>query len=180
MKGIIFNVVEDAIVAEHGEEVWDALLGKAGVDGAFTSIGNYPDEALFALVAAGAEALGVSPTDLTRHLGHAALLGLAERYPHFFTPHTDARSFLLTLNDVIHPEVRKLHADTNPPEFWFDTPTPDGLVVHYRSERGLCALAEGMIAGTGAHYGQAVSVDQVACMHEGSDNCVLDVTFGRG
>lgn len=179
MKGIIFNVVEDAIVAEHGEEVWDALLDSAGVDGAFTAIGNYPDEILTALVQAGSAALGVPPADLTRHLGHAALLGLATRYPHFFAPHDDARSFLLTLNDVIHPEVRKLHADTDPPEFWFE-PGDDGvLVVHYRSVRRLCALAEGMIAGSGTHFGDTVTVDQVQCTDDGHDRCVLHVTFTR-
>lgn len=180
MKGIIFNVVEDAIVAEHGEEVWDALLDSAGLDGAFTAIGNYPDESLAALVQAGSTALGVPPSDLTRHLGRAALLGLAARYPHFFAPHDDARSFLLTLNEVIHPEVRKLHADTDPPEFWFEPGDDGGLVVHYRSARRLCALAEGMIAGSGSHFGDTVTVDQVQCMGDGHDHCILHVTFTRG
>lgn len=179
MKGIIFNLVEDAVVSEHGEQVWDQLLDEAGLDGAFTAIGNYPDADLMALVAAGAAALDVPPADLTRHLGRAALLGLAERYPRFFTPHDNARSFLLTLNDVIHPEVRKLHSDTNPPEFTFEEPGADRLVVRYQSERRLCALAEGMIAGTGTHYGDTVTVEQTSCMLDGHDDCVLHVTFSR-
>lgn len=180
MKGILFNVVEDAIVAEHGEDTWDRLLDEAGLDGAFTAVGDYPDGSLFALVAAGSAALDVPAADLTRRLGQAALGGLAQRYPHFFTPHTDARSFLLTLNDVIHPEVRKLHKNANPPEFWFDADEPAALVVHYRSERGLCALAEGMILGTGTHYDESVTVEHVACAHEGADHCILNVTFARG
>lgn len=177
MKGIIFNVVEDAITAEHGEAVWDSLLEAAGLEGAFTALGNYPDEDLTALVEAGAEALDVPPAELTRTLGHAALLGLAERYPQFFATHTSSRSFLLTLNDVIHPEVRKLHADAQPPDFWFDEGENGRLVVHYRSRRMLCALAEGMIMGAAAHYGEVAQVHQDSCMLDGADHCVLHVMF---
>lgn len=180
MKGIIFTLVEDAVVAAHGEGAWDALLDRAELDGAFTAIGNYPDAHLDALVAAGARMFDVSPAELTRTLGHAALLGLADRHPHFFAPHGDARSFLLTLNDVIHPEARKLHADGDPPEFRFEETAPDRLRVHYLSGRRLCALAEGMIAGAGTHYGDTVTVEQSACVADGHDHCVLDLTFTRG
>lgn len=180
MKGIIFTLVEDAVVAAHGEGVWEDLLDRAGLDGTFTAMGDYPDAHLGALVAAGAQMLDVTPPDLTRSLGHAALLGLARRYPHFFAPHGDARSFLLTLNAVIHPEVRKLDADADPPEFRFEVTAPDRLRVHYVSARRLCALAEGMISGAGTHYGDAVTVEQSACVADGHDHCVLDVTFTRG
>ena len=47
MKGIIFNLLEEVVTQAHGEEVWDQLLDAAQVDGAFTSLGNYPDEDLF-------------------------------------------------------------------------------------------------------------------------------------
>lgn len=177
MKGIIFNMVEDAVVAEHGEVVWDKLLAEAGVDGAYTALGDYPDAELVALVHAGSAALGVDTGDLTRHLGHAALLGLAERYPQFFAPHASVRPFLLTLNDVIHAEVRKLHPEAQPPDFWFDDSDPDTLVVHYRSRRRLCALAEGMIAGAATHYGQRAHIVQTACLLDGAEHCVLETSF---
>ena len=32
----------------------------------------------------------------------------AKRYPEFFEPHETTLEFLLTLNEMIHPEVRKL------------------------------------------------------------------------
>ena len=61
MKGIILNLVEEAVVADHGEATWDEVLDRAGADGAYTSLGNYPDEELRRLVAAGAVTLDVSP-----------------------------------------------------------------------------------------------------------------------
>jgi hypothetical protein len=177
VKGIIFTMVEEAVVAEHGEAVWDGLLTDAGLDGAYTALGDYPDAELVALVEAGSARLDVDPDDLTRHLGHAALLGLSRRYPHFFAPHDAARPFLLTLNGVIHAEVRKLHPETQPPDFWFDATDSETLLVHYRSRRRLCMLAEGMIGGAATCFGERAQITQTACLRDGADHCVLETTF---
>ena len=177
MKGIIFNLVEDSVVDAHGLETWDHILEKAGLDGAYTALGNYPDADFVALVSAGSSLLGIEPPDLTRAIGRASLSRLAERFPRFFTPHDSVRDFLLTLNDVIHPEVLKLHHDSTPPAFWFDEPDRDRLVVHYRSQRRLCALAEGLIEGAAQHYGQVATVNQTQCMLEGADHCTLDTSI---
>ena len=42
MKGIIFNLVEEAVTAGHGEQTWDAILEAADLGGEYTSLGNYP------------------------------------------------------------------------------------------------------------------------------------------
>ena len=177
MKGIIFTMVEDAVVAEHGEAAWDGLLTDAGLEGTYTALGDYPDAELVALVEAGSSRLGTDPDDLTRHLGHAALLGLSRRYPQFFAPHGAARPFLLTLNDVIHAEVRKLHPEAQPPDFWFDASDPQTVRVHYRSRRRLCMLAEGMISGAATYFGERALITQTSCLRDGADHCVLETTF---
>ena len=38
MKGIIYNLLEEVVSAEHGEDTWDALVDAAGVDGIYTSL----------------------------------------------------------------------------------------------------------------------------------------------
>ena len=40
MKGIIFNLLEDVVVRNHGEDPWDQLLTATGLDGAYTSLGS--------------------------------------------------------------------------------------------------------------------------------------------
>ena len=109
LKGIIFNLVEETVSTEYGDDTWDSLLEAADVEGSYTSLGNYDDAEIHRLVDAGSEALDVPAKDLTEWLGRDALLRLSARYPHFFAPHASTRPFLLTLNDVIHPEVRKVH-----------------------------------------------------------------------
>lgn len=117
LKGIIFNLVEDAVCEQYGERVWDDLLTTAGLAGAYTSLGIYPDEDLHALVQAASAALDRPHDDVLRALGNGAVLGLARQYPHFFEPHARTADFVATLNEVIHPEVRKLNPDADPPEF---------------------------------------------------------------
>ena len=69
MKGVIFNLAEEVIVASYGEDTWDTLLDAAGLDGSYTSLGNYPDGDLFRLVDAASSHLGVPAHDVVRTLG---------------------------------------------------------------------------------------------------------------
>jgi hypothetical protein len=180
MKGIIFNLFEEVVVSEHGDDAWEDMLEQAGIDGAYTAVGSYPDvEFITLLKAMPAGEANHSPDDLLRWFGAKAIPLLARRYPVFFEGHTSTRSFLLTLNDIIHPEVRKLYPDADVPVFDFDTPSTNGtLVVGYRSGRKLCELAEGFIQGAAGHFGEQVSIEQPHCMHHGDERCELVCTFG--
>ena len=178
MKGTIFNLLEDMVDEEGGPEAWDDLLARAGVAGGYSSIGDYPDADLMALLSARSSASGRSVWTETRSFGSFALLGLARRYPVFFTPHARTRDFLLTLNDVIHPEVRKLHPAARPPTFGFESAHPDHLTLAYRSQRRLCGFAEGMIRGAATHFGEHVQILHRQCVHDGAEECLLDITFG--
>ncbi|WP_157682778.1 heme NO-binding domain-containing protein [Nocardioides scoriae] len=174
------NLVEEAVVLQHGDAVWDRILVDADLDGVWTSLGNYPDDALPRLVGAGSELLGVAEADLCVELGRHATQGLSQRYPGHFAAHDDVRSFLLTLDDLVHAEVVRLHPDAQPPRFWFDDGEDGSLLVHYRSHRSLCALAEGMIEGAGVVYDEPTAVHHEACQLHDAPHCSLRVTFETG
>ena len=178
MKGVVFDLFEQAIVRHHGEDAWDDLLGKAGLSGAYTSLGSYPDADLGRLVEGTAATYDMDPQDVIRWFGREALPLLAGAYPEFFTHHTTTRPFLLTLNDIIHPEVRKVYPGADVP--WFDiSDSADGdLVMGYTSHRRLCAFAEGLIQGAAAHYAEPVAIEQPVCMLRGDDACSLVVHLG--
>lgn len=180
MKGIIFQLLEDVVTQQYGEDTWDALLDKAGIEGAYTSLGSYPDEELMRLVGEASSALDTPPDAVVRWFGRGALPRLAERFPEFFTPHTSTRSFLLTLNDIIHVEVRKLYPGADVPVFDFDASSDDRLVMRYRSARNLCALAEGLIEGAAEHYGESVTIEQPQCKIRGDEACVLVCSLKNG
>lgn len=179
MKGVVFNLLEAVVQHEYGDDTWDALLEQAQVDGAYTSLGNYPDEEMMKLVAAASSALKVPPDDIVRWFGRNAIPLLAKKHPHFFDSHKSTRSFLLTLNDVIHMEVRKLYPGADVPVFNYDTSSPDVLLMEYASPRKLCSLAEGFIEATAAHYGEELSLEQPKCMKRGDDRCVLQISIKK-
>ena len=162
---------------EHGEDAWDDTLERAALDGAYTAVGNYPDSEFLQLLAALPAATDQQPETQLRWFGAKAIPLLARRYPVFFEGHESTQPFLLTLNDIIHPEVRKLYPDADVPVFDFSHEGENTLVVGYRSGRRLCFLAEGFIEGASSHFGQHVAIEQRRCMHHGDERCDLVCTF---
>jgi predicted hydrocarbon binding protein len=177
MKGIVFDLLEEIVVSEHGAETWDLLIDRAGVKGIYTSLGNYPDAELTALVVAAADALDLPADDVVRWFGRNAMPIFAERYEPFFTPHSDVRSFVLTLNEIIHPEVQKLYPGAETPTFAFDASQPGSLALEYRSPRKLCAFAEGLLHGAADVYGQTLEIEQPECMNRGDQRCLIEISI---
>jgi hypothetical protein len=178
LKGVIFNLLEQVVSEKYGDEAWDAVLDAAHQDGAYTAVGSYPDEEFLSLVKAASAELQVSPDDLIRWFGKSSLPLLRERYPAFFH-HDSTTSFLLTLNDVIHPEVRKLFPGAHVPDFDFESVQEDKLALGYQSPRKLCAFAEGLIEGAAEYFGEEVSMDQLLCMKRGDEKCVIVCSFSK-
>lgn len=175
MKGLVFNLLADLVQRHHGEAAWDALLERSGLDGAYTTLGNYPHQEMHKLVTAASELLGTPRADILRWFGKTVLADLAKSFPQLFAPHHDTRSFLLTLNDVIHPEVRKLYPGADAPSFDFSTGPDGALLLGYDSKRQLCEFGAGLIEGAAAHYGEAVELSQPSCALRGDPKCVFSV-----
>ncbi len=175
MKGVIFNAVQDAVERNFGEDAWDDTLGRAGVDGSYTSLGNYDDAELVAVIGALPDETGAEVPDRLRWVGIHAVPFLVAAFPQFFENVT-LREFLPALNHMIHPEVRKLYPGATPPDF--DITVVDDQTVHLRyvSQRRMSVLAEGFILGVAAHLGETVTVDQPASGHVGDDDCVIRVS----
>lgn len=177
MKGIVFHLLHQVVADHYGEKTWDALLTDAGLEGAYTSLGSYEDGELFKIVDAASRRLDLPPADIVRWFGRHAVPLLARHYPKVFTPHTNTRSFVLTLNSVIHPEVRKMYPGADVPNFDFDTTSASVLVMHYRSKRRMCSFAEGLLLGAADHFHEAALIEHPQCMHRGDAACELRIRF---
>lgn len=160
MKGVIFNVVEEVVVDLWSDDVWDDILDRAGLDGAYTSLGNYADDQLLALVEAASQLTGMTAAELTRTIGRQALPRLIERLPDAMDGVDDGEALLRRVNDIIHPEVLKLYPDAAPPVFGFED-TDAGLEVTYRSVRRLDQLAAGLIEGCGDLFDQTIELTPI-------------------
>ena len=177
MKGIVFNLLEEAVTHQYGADGWCDLIDAAGVSGVYTSLGSYPDEELFALIEPASRLLDMPREDLLEWFGRAAMPKLAERYGVFFEGHESARSFVLSVNEIIHPEVRKLYAGAGCPHFQFDEDNAGKTLIGYRSPRGLCRLAHGFVLGAADHFGSCANVKHRRCMHDGDEACQMEVDW---
>jgi len=173
MKGIIFNYLGEMVEEKFGLEAWDALLTETGLDGRFVASETYPDEDLVALVTAANKATGIDKVELIRAFGRYLLPHFRKTNPQFFEDHTSLKSFLLTVDRVIHVEVRKLHPGAILPSFKYEDESHSELTMHYSSPRKLCFLAEGLIDASAEHFNTKYELDHSQCMHDGAEHCTL-------
>ena len=175
MKGVLFNVVEDVVTEAFSADVWDDVVDRSGVSGAYTSLGTYPDSELQSVVEATASAAGQTVPDTLRLAGHLGFAHLVRRAPDLLDGLDGWRAVLTSLDDIIHPEVRKIYPDSDVPGFAVE---PDGsdLVVTYTSRRALCALAEGLMTGSGRWFDVELDVTHLSCVHSGDEHCVMRVS----
>ena len=176
MKGVVFNLLEEAVGRAFGPDTWDALLDASGVSGAYTSLGNYPDEEIEALVAAAGAALSLDRDAVLRWFGVNAIPILAELYPDFFKA-TNGRAFVDGINTIIHAEVRKIYPGAACPHFRMHANASGDLVMDYLSTRNMCALAQGFVEGSAAFYGEAVTFEHVACTAKGDSHCTFHIAW---
>lgn len=177
MKGIVFNLLEEVITQHYGADQWDSLLDATGLSGVYTSLGSYPDADMMALVEAASQELKLSPPAVIRWFGQESMGNLARRYPQFFENHSTTRSFLRSLNSIIHPEVKKIYAGAIPPIFDYQDSDDGALLMGYHSARKLCALAQGFSEGAASFYDEQIEFKHLNCMHNGDPKCTFHIKF---
>ena len=177
MTGIIFELLEEAVTRRYGPDVWPRMLARAGARG-YQRFGRYRDEDLFTLLEALPMAADTPLADRLRWFGRSVIPLLAERYPQIFAPHSSAESFLLALNEILHPNGTPSDVEAGPLDLEVMASGPGGgLVLGYRSARRLCALAEGFVTGAADYYREHVRIEQPRCMLYGEERCALVCIF---
>ena len=179
MKGIIFNLLEDFITEKWGAETYEEILSRCPAQAtiAFVGPGTYPDSDLLAIVGMATEKLGISVPVALHAFGKYCFPKLAAQFPPFVQKHNHPKPFLKTIDNIIHVEVQKLFANSEPPQITFTDPGPDQLLLTYSSKRKLCALMAGLLEGTAEHFNTPIEYQQTRCMHQGADTCEFHLTF---
>jgi hypothetical protein len=175
VKGVVFNIVQEVVEEHLGQDVWDDAVDRADVDGAYTSLGNYPDADLEQLVGSLSDLSQLSHNDVLVFAGRHGFRQLADRHPDLVAPYSGWRGVVEHLDDIIHPEVAKIYPDTDTPSFTTFA-QPDGSVhMVYESRRQLCSLAEGLVLGLGDWFRCTLEVSHVECVRMGDPSCTLSV-----
>jgi len=179
MKGIVFNILEEMVIEKAGLEGWDLLINSVELPsrGVYTAGKNYSDEEIVILSQKASEMLDIPLQPLIQAFGNFLFQKLVNKHPVFIESQPDFFSFLKSVHDVIHVEVRKLYEEPSLPHFSYQQPSDDELLMEYRSPRKLCLLAEGLIAGAAEHYQVNYQLAHTSCLHKGDDHCLFKITL---
>ncbi len=168
MKGIVFTEFLEMVETAFGPDVADRVITGSNLPtgGVYTSVGTYDHAELVTMVVR-LSALTAAPVpDLIRTFGEHLFGRFVTLFPRFFVGVTSAFDFLAAIESYIHPEVRKLYPDATLPRFEpvrFTGPDLDRRMdLIYRSSRPFADLAEGLIRGCAAHFGQPLEIARVA------------------
>jgi hypothetical protein len=158
---------------EDAPEIWDALP-------AYVRQETYPDsefdEAVQRIVDVTDRPRDELLRDFGRFTGFWTFRALRRDY-YEETPGT--RPFLLHVESRIHETIRQTTEGAAPPRLRVTPLGDDGLSIAYTSERGLCAMLEGLVTGVADYYGERFEIAQPLCMHRGDAACSFVVTPAR-
>lgn len=180
MKGIVFCTLEDLIIEKFGDSIMEDLYDEIEFLSdapPFIGPGTYPDSDLFLLVTALSEKTSIPANDLIFEFGKFMFPALINGFPTFIKGFTEPLAFLKTVDGIIHVEVRKLFQDAVPPKLEVEEIDSRSAILHYRSERKLCRLMEGLLVGLASYFGQQIDFEHLQCMKNGAHECILKIQF---
>lgn len=162
MKGIVFIQFTDMVQEKWGEDMVEELIERADLDsgGAYTSVGTYRYHEMVSLITHLSDMSGIAPEDLQKAFGAYLFDRLSTKYSGFLEGKSDLFSFLESIEDTIHVEVKKLYPEAELPTFEHQRPKQNMLEMLYRSKRPFAALAEGLLRGAIAHFGEDVDLSR--------------------
>lgn len=163
MKGMVFTEFMDLVETHWSLDMVDTLISDSGVasGGAYTAVGTYPHEEIVALVQSLSRQTGLPVPELIRTFGQHLFKRFSQIYPRFFEGVEGSFAFLSGIEDIIHAEVRKLYPDAELPTFEVEQ-SPGRMVLTYISNHPFPDLAQGLIEGCIAHYGENIHVTREA------------------
>lgn len=160
MKGIVFSEFCRMVEGEFSAETLDELIDDADLPsgGAYTTVGTYDHRELLTLVGCLAHRVDAPADALVCAFGHHMMDVFNTKFPKFFEV-PDAFTFLESIDQTIHIEVRKLYSDSELPSF--ACRREDGaLIMEYSSSRPFAALAHGLIEAALIRFGETGTIER--------------------
>ncbi len=162
MKGMVFSEFIELVEEAFSIEMADIIVeeSKLPSGGAYTSVGTYDHGEIVQLVGKLSEHSGIPVPDLLKTFGEHLAVRFAQLYPDFFSSSTDTFSFLSTIENHVHVEVKKLYPDAELPTFTTEETGDGQMNMVYSSFRPFADLAEGLIKGSIKHFGENIDLQR--------------------
>ena len=173
MYGMVNKAIQDMVISGHGEETWDQIRQKAGVeDDVFVSTEGYPDEMTYALVSGASEVLNTPAHEVLEAFGIYWVVKTAqEGYGDMMAAGGKTLGEFLVNLPNFHSRVSMIFPHLAPPRFACTDITERSVRMHYRSHReGLAPFVVGLFKGLGQMFSTPVVVEHAIDKAAGADH----------
>jgi hypothetical protein len=164
MKGVIAICVAELISNKFGQDKWELILEKTGLDKntRFLASQDIEDKTIMAVIRNIGEVLHLSLPEIADAFGDYWINEFAPKiYPAFFTGVTSAKILLVKM-DTIHNITTKNIPNAHPPRFEYTWKDAKTLIMTYKSHRGLIDIMVGLIKGVGKRYKEDLKVTKIS------------------
>jgi heme-NO-binding protein len=175
MHGLIVNQLRQFIVDAHGRDMWTSVNEQAHL-----SLSDrpridrvYDDANVLAAIRATAELTSTPPQELLAAFGEFLAPTLLRVYSPMLNSGWRTLDVVEHTEEHIHTAIRLRDRSAAPPYLRSARLSADSVVVHYTSPRQLCAVAEGIVRGIAAYFGESVTITQERCMLRGDTECMI-------
>lgn len=180
MYGIVNKAIEDLVIANFGEEKWEIIEDRSGVDiDFFISSEPYDDDVTFKLAVAVSEVMDMTLSNVLIAFGEWWVIKTtSEKYPGLMdSGGNNLREFLINLPNF-HNRVMLIYPKLTPPEFRVSDVTEYGLNLHYFSKRqGLQEFVRGLIQGLGKMFDTPIVLELIQNREGGSSHEIFKIKW---
>jgi hypothetical protein len=161
MRGMVFTELFELVEEKFGFDMLDEVIEASSLpnDGAYTATGSYPFEELVTIVVNLSAKTEIPVPTLLEVYGQHLFGKLIKALPQFDNKDLDLLSFIESVEDHIHVQVKKLYPDAELPTFEIISSNQNELKFYYISKKNIPNLAKGLINGAAEHFGQDVDID---------------------
>lgn len=180
MYGIVNKAIEDLVKSNFGDEKWEAIKERSGIDvDFFISNEPYDDNITYLLAGAVSEEMKITVSEVLQAFGEWWILKTGkEKYGGLMAAggHT-LKEFLVNL-PAFHNRIMLIYPKLTPPEFQISNLEGNSVYVHYFSKRlGLQEFVRGLLTGLGKMYNEPVQLELIQTRDEGSDHEIFKVKW---
>lgn len=180
MYGIVNKAIEELVIANFGEEKWEAIKLRSGIDiDYFISSEPYDDAITFQLATAVSQEMEMTLSAVLIAFGEWWVVKTTkEKYGGLMEAGGDnLKQFLINL-PLFHNRVMLIYPKLTPPEFKVTHVTENSINLHYLSKReGLQDFVRGLIQGLAIMYSTPVTINLIQTRDEGSSHEIFNIIW---
>lgn len=180
MYGIVNKAIEDLVKENFGEEKWEAVKLRSGVDvDYFISNEPYDDDLTYKLAGAVSEEMNITVAQVLQAFGEWWILKTGkDKYGGLMAAGgNNLREFLVNL-PLFHNRIMLIYPKLTPPEFKVSDLGENSLHIHYFSKReGLQEFVRGLLTGLGKMYNTPAHVELIQSRDDGSNHEIFKVSW---